>query len=165
MTSLLGGGLDFAGAGFEIAGAIEGMNAANAAYGVEQQMTGTEIQMNNLRQQAMTLDAQRKQIQVIRNTQLAKARGEAAAVNQGGTVQGNTASSGYAGGQAQATGAGAFNLLGINQDLSIGNQIFGLQNTLSQQQLQLAGYQTAENNAKGLMSIGQGIAGFGSVFS
>lgn len=165
MPSLFGGGLDLIGAGFDIYGAITGMQAANQAYGEQQQMTATEVAMNNLRQQAMQLDAGRKTIQVARETQLAKARGEAAAVNQGGSVMTGNASTGFSGGQAQATSAGAYNTLGINQDLQIGNQLFGLQNTLTMQQLALAGYQSQENNAKGWMSIGQGIASAGNVFN
>src|SRR5258706_2000925 len=85
---------------------------AQKSYAINSQITGLEGQVNDQRRQAMELSARRQQLEIFRNTQRARAQGLAAATNQGAQF-----GSGLAGGQAQATDEGLFNIAGVNQNL------------------------------------------------
>lgn len=73
----------------------------------------------------------------------------AAAVNQGAQF-----GSGIQGGQAQATDQGLFNSAGINQNLEIGRNIFGLNDQISGQKSLMSQSQSAQATDQGIASLG-----------
>lgn len=137
-----------------LATSIFGGNAAaeNAkqAAAVQGQIAGLEGKVNDQRQVAMQLSARRQQMEIFRNMQRARAQGLNAAVNQGANM-----GSGLQGGQAQATAQGLTNSAGVNQNLEIGNNIFGIQRDITKQKQVLSSIQ-------GQMATNQGIASLGS---
>jgi len=92
----------------------------------EQQQFGIQKQVNAQRQQAMELSARRQQLEVFRNTQRQRALGLASATGQGAQY-----GSGLQGGQADTLNQGLFGVQGINQNLAIGRNIFGLDNQIT----------------------------------
>lgn len=143
-----------AGMGMSAAGMFGGRSAASAISNDQNQILQGEEQENNLRQTAMNLSAKRQLIQQSRNTQRARAQGLATAVNQGGQF-----GSGYAGGQGQAAAQGAWNQLGITQNQQIGNQIFGVDDSIDQLKMSMGTSMTQMSNAQGLMGLGGAITG------
>lgn len=133
---------------------------AAAAYGIQGQIAGLEGSANAQRQQQMALSAQRQQLENFRNMQRVRAQGLNAATQQGAQF-----GTGLAGGQAQATDQGYFNSQGIQQNLEIGNNLFSIDNQISQQKLALSGLQSSTNVAlsgiQSNMATDQGIANVG----
>jgi len=133
---------------------------AAQATAIQQQILGTDEKINDQRKQAMILDANRKQLQVARNVQMARARSQAIATNQGAQF-----GSGEAGALAGEEAEGAYNSLGISQDLAIGKKIFSLTNIEDQLKSQLAGVQTSEANYGAISALGGDIAGISMSFA
>lgn len=142
-------GIGAVGLGLKLFGGFDAMNKSNEAYGVQQQITGQEQQIQNQRQKAMELTGRRQQLEIFRNMQRVRAAGTNAAVNQGATL-----GSGYAGGQAQITGQGMFNSLGVNQNLEIGRNIFGINQGISNNKMKLSGIQSQISTDQGISSFG-----------
>lgn len=156
---------DIGGAGMAIGAAgtaasmFEGMQASSsqaAGYQNQMNMASLDMQVNNQRQQQMQLTSQRQGVENLRNTQKAKAMGMAAATNQGAQF-----GSGLAGAQASQTAQGGYNQLGINQNLQIGQNIFGLDNQIDQQKIAYAQNESAANTSKGMASLFGGGASLG----
>lgn len=124
---------------------------------ISQGITALQGQENDQRQLAMQISARRQQTEVVRKTQMARAQGLAAGVNQ----TGGTASSGIQGGQAQATGEGAYNLQGIGQNLSIGESLFGIQKQITGKQIAMSGLQGQSASLQGQAGIDSGIGALG----
>lgn len=129
-------GIGAIGLGMQLYGGISASQDAQRANQVQQDVTTQEANVNVQRQQAMELSARRQQMEVFRNTQRARAQGLNAATNQGASY-----GSGLQGGQAQATDQGLFNVAGINQNLQIGRNIFGLDAKISADKMQLSSIQ------------------------
>jgi hypothetical protein len=150
-------GIQAVGMGMKLFGAFSGASdsseyaSQNNSY--EQQKFGLEKQVNQQRQQAMELSARRQQLEVFRNTQRARAQGLNAATNQGAQF-----GSGLQGGQAESASQGLFNAQGINQNLQIGQNIFGLDNQItginSQQSTLKARYQSQQAQDQAWQSLG-----------
>ena len=147
------GFMAIAGLGVSLFGSTEASGYQKQAAQVSQNITGLEEQENQQRQLAMNISARRQSVQALRTAQQASARGEAAAANQGGLQ-----SSGFQGGQAQATTGGAFNILGIQQNQDIGNQMFGIQGQISQQQILQSQLQSQASTYSGIASIGSALS-------
>lgn len=130
-------GIGAVGLGLKIFGGMGAANAANQAYGVQKQITGEEQDVNLQRQQQMVLSANRQQLENFRNTQRARAQGINAAVGDGAQY-----GSGTKGAQAGATDQGLFNSVGINQNLQIGQNIFGIDSQISANKMQLSNIQS-----------------------
>lgn len=126
----LGAGIGLVGLGISAFGAIKGSQDAQAAAQAQEQIAGLEKQQNAQRQLAMQITGRQQQMQQIRSNQLAQAQATAAATNQGAQF-----GSGLAGGKAGIQGQSEANLTGINQQLDIGNQIFGLDSQISDQKM------------------------------
>lgn len=150
----LGATFGAVGLGLDIMGILGQQKAAQSEYKISQEETQTEMQMNDVRRQMMTIDANRKMIQSARTTQMAQARGKSAATNQGALF-----SSGEAGGQAQEVASGAFNQSGILQSLMVGNQMFDLTNQLDKEKMQMAQVQSQGASAQGMAAIGSAVLG------
>lgn len=163
--------------------------AATASQSLNKSVMTEELEVQKQQQQAMELDARRQQLEVIRNQQRGRSLALTTAVAQGGS--GGTRSSGLAGGYGQISGQSGVNLLGIQQNLDIGRNIFGQNNQISANKMQLndlqtmyslqqadnqtakanmaygyaqvqAGYQTQLADTQTLMSQGQGVVNQGS---
>lgn len=146
--------LAFAGIGLAtgIFGGISSANNAKQQTQLSQQMVGTEMQENNVRQQAMQVQGQRQQLEVMRNAQ----RQRAMAV-QAGVTQGAQYGSGLAGGTASVTDQATFGLQGINKNLEAGTQMFGLSNQLSEQRIQMAALGGQAATDQGISTLGGAI--------
>ncbi len=142
-------GLGAAGLGLDIFGSIGASNAASKAAGISENITGLEGQVNAQRQLAMQVSARRQQMQIIRTNQQAKAQATAAATSQGAQF-----GSGLQGGLAQIAGQSGSNLLGEDQQLSIGNAIFGLDTQITQQKIAQTQAQSQGAADSGLASLG-----------
>src|SRR5438045_747983 len=107
--------------GMQLYGRFSGAGHASQFADLERQQAGLEQQINAQKKQQMELNGRRQLLEVYRNTQRLKAQGLAVGVSQGAQY-----GSGVAGGQAQISDQGAYNALGVNQNLQIGRNIFGL---------------------------------------
>src|ERR1700721_3625446 len=158
----IGGAVGAVGAGLSIAGANGEYSAQQSESNISQGTAALEEQINQQRMQQMVLTAQRQELQNYRNTQKARAMAVAAGVNQGaGTgsgVPGGGVSSGVAGGLAGASATGAFNNLGITQNLQIGETIGGLTSNIDQNQIQMAQQQSKAATYAGLSSLGSSLS-------
>lgn len=148
-VSAISGGI---GLGMKIFGMDSASKAANAAYGIESNITGLQQQVNNQKQQQMELSARRGQLENFRNAQRLRAQGVNSAVGQGAQY-----GSGLQGSLAQNTSQSLFNSQGINQNLEIGRNIFGINNQISQQNLALSKVKSDMNTDQGWASLGGSI--------
>jgi hypothetical protein len=158
--SIAGLGMKLFGAGGALGAGMSASGFASQETAVSQNTTQLQIQENQQRQLAMQISARRQNMQNVRATQLAQSQGQEAAVNQGAQF-----TSGAAGGYAQAAGQGGVNLLGTNQNLQIGNALFGIQNQISQNQITMAGLQGQQSSAQGTAAMFGGIASIGGALA
>lgn len=161
--------LVIAGAGLAISayGAFSGAQASSKyaaeASAAQQQISAYERQVEAQRRQQMELTGRRQQMELFRNAQRTRALALTTATSQGAS-QG----SGLQGGYGQISGDAYTNLLGINQNLSIGRNIFDINNLISGQKDKLtqaqASYQTSSSTAQGFSQLGGSLmsAGMGS---
>jgi hypothetical protein len=148
----LGAGIGLAGLATSLFGAEQGASAAKASAQASMNIAGLEDKVNQQRKLAMQISARRQGIEAIRNTQQLQSQATAAATGQGAQY-----GSGLQGGLAGLSGMGNFNLQGINQNLEIGNTIFGLDTQISQQKIAEAQAKSQEASASGISSIGGAI--------
>jgi len=148
----LGGAIGLVGVGLSVAGMIGSMGIEKKEAGVQSNIAQNEIDINNQREQQAQLEWRRANMQNFRATQQAQATGKAAAVNQGGG--GGLSSSGYFGGQGQASAQGATNQLGLNQNWQIGQSIFKDTSNIDQDQISMASLQSQDATWKGLSGLG-----------
>jgi len=145
----------------KIYGSITGSQTAGRISEVNQQIAIDEGQINEQKRKAMELSGRRQQLEVMRNNQRLRAQATNAATNQGAQF-----GSGLQGGLAQIEDQSFFNLQGINQNLEIGRNVFGINADISQKKQQLAslGGDLATDQAIGslggaLMRMGPTIGG------
>jgi len=160
----IGAGIAAVGLGMSLFGGLSQAGSsreyAEKSYAIQSQISANENLVNNQREDAMRLNARRNVLEQFRNTQRMAARATAAA-----TTQGAQFGSGLAGGLGQISAQGAYNVQGLSQNLEIGENIFGINRTISGEKLQLAQLQsqygqTSATN-QGLMSLGSGIMSAG----
>lgn len=156
-----------AGMGVQLFGASQSASAtsqmadlSSKEAGLSQDVTRLQGQENDQRRLAMQISARRQQTEIIRKTQMAQAQGLATGVSQGAQF-----GSGVAGGQAQARGEGAYNLEGVNQNLGIGESLFGLQGQITGKQVAMSGLQSQMASLQGKASTGSGISAIGGSLS
>lgn len=140
------------GLGTSLFGSMGQSETASKVASVSADVAKQEGLVNDQRKQQMELQARRQQLENIRNTQRARALGTAAAVNQGASL-----GSGLGGGQAEAYDTGATNELGINQNLEIGRNIFGLDDKISADKMQLASLGGDAAKYSGIANFGNSI--------
>lgn len=153
------------GIGLQAYGAISGYSAAEQYTQASVKKIGLERDVEGQKRQAMELDARRKSLQTMRQAQQARSAGLAAATNQGAggdLLQGGN--SGYAGGQAQVRGDETTNLLGINQNLTIGRNIFDLNSKISDQSVAQAYAQQSMQQSQGFSQLGTSLVGSAGAF-
>jgi hypothetical protein len=113
-----------------IASAQASADAASSSAAINQQIIGFNNQIQGQRKQAMELDARRSQLEEIRKLQRARA-----VSLQVGIASGSQRGSGLQGAYAQQSGQSGNNMLGIQQNLGIGENIFALNSNISQQNI------------------------------
>ena len=145
----ISGIIGIAGLGLDIFGAMKGASAAHEAAGVSRDIAGKQVQENQQRQLAMQVSARRSQMEILRQNQRAQSMATAGATNQGAQF-----GSGLQGGLAQVEGQSGSNLLGVNQQLTIGNKLFSLEGQIGEDRMQLAGLQGQEATAAGIGALG-----------
>jgi hypothetical protein len=99
--------------------AQQSVAAAGASRDINQGIVGEQKEIEATKRQAMEIDAKRQQLEVIRNQQRGRALGLTTA-----TAQGAGKGSGLQGAYGQISGASGVNLLGIQQNLQAGRNIF-----------------------------------------
>lgn len=166
--------------------ASDSLSVSQQSQAINRMITQLSQQVEGQRKIAMEVDARRKNLEIIRNQQRARAIAQTTAVAQGGRN-----SSGLQGAYGQISGQTAFNEAGVNQNLQIGRSIFDLNAQITDQKIagsrledayalmrfnsqnqkaQMAydysvlnaNYQTRIADAQQLMSQGQGIVNQGS---
>lgn len=140
-----------------IFGMVGASKAASQATAIQGDILGQEQQENNIRQQAVSNQYQRSQIQNVRNVQRTQAMNKAAATNQGAQF-----GSGLAGGQAGAAAAGGWNAEGASNAFQSANQTFAIDASITGLKQQLNTVQSTEATDKGIESLGGGIMGSAS---
>lgn len=145
----VGAAVQGVGLALSIFGGASAASHAKEAYGIQANITGLENQVEDQRHTAMQLAGRRQQMDILRNNQRARALSTQAAVTQGASL-----GSGYAGGQAQVQDQSLFNLAGVNQNMSIAENIFGFNKQISQQKLALSKVQSESATDQGISSLG-----------
>lgn len=156
-------GLGLAGLGLQLFGGMGQASVAKQQAGISAQIAGVsgdvatqEQAINSQKQQQMTLEAQRSSLQNFRNVQQTKAAGLAAATSGGAEF-----SSSFKGAQASATDQGLYNQEGINQNFQTGTNIFGLNNKISADRIQMASLQSQSALLGGQAATDQGLSSLG----
>lgn len=137
---------------FQGAGLFTSMGASSKINEAQQRQYQLEQQLEAERKKQMELAARRQQLEVVRNAQRMHALSTTVA-----TAQGAQFGSGYAGGQAQITQDAGYNLLGINQNLEIGRNMFGINSQISANKLEMSKYYQDLQLGQGLTSFGQSL--------
>lgn len=145
-------GAAIVGVGLQAYGTNKSIHAAKDANAAQQQMIAAQMEQERIRRQAMELDARRKQVEILRQTQRARALSYATA-----TAQGANTSSGVGGAIGQISGQGNWNALGVSQNLGLGEQMFGTNMALSQAKMGYANAQSEGATGAGLSSLGGSI--------
>lgn len=145
-------GLGIVGLGMQLFGGMAAADEAQKQAEISRQNYGLETQVNAQRRQAMELSASRQRLENYRNTQRVRAAGLNNAVSQGAQT-----GSGLAGGQSQATSQGLFNDQGVVQNLTIGRNIFGLNDQISGNKVLMSQSQSAQATDQGWASFGSSL--------
>lgn len=141
------------GLGMQIFGGVSSASTQKQIAASSGRVAGLEQQADAQRKQQMELDANRKQLEVFRNSQ----RARALALNNA-TSSGSQFGSGLQGGYGQIAGASGTNLLGIGQNLEIGENLFGINSKISSEKMMQA-------SLGGDLASSQAISGIGKSFS
>lgn len=142
-------GAGIVGLGMQLFGGSQASGNARQIAHLNNQVASDEQSINEQKRAQMELSARRAQMENLRNTQRLRAQATAAAVNQGANL-----GSGLQGGLAQIGDEGAFNDIGITQNLSIGENIFNTNNDISQKKAQISTLQGQQATNTSLMSLG-----------
>lgn len=142
-------GLGVVGLGLQLFGTMGQASVFRQAAGVSAGIAADEQQINAQKQQQMVLQSKRMQLENVRNAQRARSQATAAATSQGAQF-----GSGIEGGKAQITNQAGFNALGVNQNLQIGQNIFGINNDISAKKMQLAQLGGQAATDQGFASLG-----------
>tara|TARA_R110000822_G_scaffold246126_4_gene374520 strand:+ start:5552 stop:6043 length:492 start_codon:yes stop_codon:yes gene_type:complete len=139
IATVIGLSLTAIGTGVGIAGAVEAQKAGKEARTA-----------NRLRQQQMNLEATRKQRMNLRGLQVAQARAEQTASNQG-----SGESSALSGALGTIAGSANSTMLATSQNTEIGNQLFESAGRMA----------SIQSNSSFLKSTGSGLSSLGGSIS
>lgn len=158
--TMLAVGMMVAGAGTSLFGGMSGASSQKKISQYDMQIAQQELLADRQRKNAMELDARRKRTENIRQMQLAASVGMQRAVAQGAQF-----GSGLQSGLGQVTSSGYWNDTGIQQNLEIGRNIFGINEQISGLKIKKAeaGGDLAE--AQGIQSLGGSMMKIGSAFA
>lgn len=156
----LGAGVSAIGLGLSLFGGASASSNASQAASIQGDIAGLEGQVNTQKYNASTLMARRQSLEQMRTAQRTGAQATAAATNQNAQF-----GSGLAGGLGQITDQGNFNLLGINQNQDIQKNVYGLNKSITADQMQLSALGSSSATDQGLMSLGGGLMSLGGPVS
>lgn len=156
--SMLSTAVSVVGMGVSLFGGASAASDAKQAANIQSNIAGKEGELEGQRHTAMELSARRQSLEIVRNNQ----RNRAMAVNNA-VSQGANLGSGLQGGMAQIEDQGLFNLAGVNQNLQIGEAMFGINQQITQQKQQLAQVQGQQATDQGLASMGGAITKAGPI--
>lgn len=148
------------GIGVAAVGTAVSVSAAHSAASAQQGIAQAQAKQNKVRQQAMELDAHRRQLEVVRNAQVARSTAVSNA-----TAQNAQGGSGLPGGEAQISGQAGNTILGINQNLQFGEKLFSLDNAISNYRFSLAGASATAAFGSGLTSFGGSLINASGAFN
>ncbi len=160
------GGLGLEGAGLagQAVGAYMGYQAQQGISQANQNIAKDQQAINQQNLMQMKLNARRAQMEVLRNNQRARSMALSSSTGQGAQF-----GSGLQGGYGQIGGMAGTNLLGINQNLKIGETISTYNQDITNQQLALSKYGGQAATAQGIgslssgaFSLGQGMVSYGT---
>lgn len=136
------------GIGMSIYGAFQKNEAEEKATEAQKAIFAAQQKMEIQRAQAMELDAGRRKREMIRNAIAARSMALTTATSQGASGAGGSVLGGAYGGISGQTGV---NMLGVNQNLEIGRNMFALNRDIStaQQQYAAAKGESAESDIWG----------------
>lgn len=137
------------GLGMSLFGGISAASDAKQAANIQSNIAGLEGGLETQRHTAMELSANRQSLEILRSNQRARSTAINNATNQNAQF-----GSGLQGGLAQVTDQGLFNLAGVNQNLQIGDAMFGINQQITTQKQQLAQVQGQAATDQGIASIG-----------
>jgi hypothetical protein len=142
------------GLGLGIFGAVGSYNTAQEEVGTQSQIVSLQEQQDMLRERSMFVASRRQSMEVLRKTQQARAQALQAGVSNNAQF-----SSGLQGGYGQVAGQGQANLLGVNQSVGAGMQMFGLNSAIGQQKINYAQEQAQAQQDQSEMSLGKSLIG------
>ncbi len=137
------------GLGMQIFGGMGQSKIAGEQAQVSMDEAKQEQGINDAKQQAMVLQANRMQIENARNIQRSRAYATNAAVGQGAQF-----GSGLQGGLGQVTDQGLFNGVGVNQAVQTGKQINQFNQNISWDKMQTAQLGGQFATDQGISSLG-----------
>jgi hypothetical protein len=141
------------GTGLKIAGAIAGSKAAKAQARAAAEIARLEAEVEKQRFQAMKLDSRRRMLQEFRKAQQARslvlATAQAQGVGRGSSV--------VPGALSGIMGESGTNILALGQNLEIGENVFALNQKISQQKQAYAKYGGKLAEAQAIGSVGSAI--------
>lgn len=140
--------------GMQAFGAFGQSSAASKKADAEKQIAADEMQQDQVRRTGMELDANRKSMEQLRNTQRMRAMATNAAVGEGAQF-----GSGLQGGLSGVSAQGDVNMLGIRQNLSLGENMFDLNAKISQQKMNIADAGADMAKAQAWSSLGKSLGG------
>lgn len=138
-----------AGVAASAAGTFGQMSSSRKQNAIQQQMIAEEQKQEELRRRRMELDARRRSMEMVRNQQRQRAMSLAAATNQGAS-----AGSGLLGGYGQISGQTGVNMLGVSQNLQLGQDMFASNAALSGLRMNYADAGSDLSMWKGVSSLG-----------
>lgn len=145
-------GLAAGGMLLSLMGQAKSSTAASGHFGLEKDNAQQELNINNEKRKAMEIDARRRNLEIVRNNQKARSLAQTSA-----TASGAQFGSGLQGAYGGIAGQSETNLLGVNQNLEIGRNIFGFDTKISQNRIADAGYQSDMNSGQGMSQLGGAI--------
>lgn len=146
-------GLGLVGLGVSLFGGQQQAEDTKRAAELSMQNAKYEGDISDQKHKQMVLSSRRQQLEIIRNTQRARAMGLQAGVSQGAQF-----GSGVAGGQAEAQNMGFYNLQGVDNNVEIGNNIFDINRKISTNKIGIAQIQGDIAQDQGISAIGGAIS-------
>ena len=150
-------GLEGLGLATSLVGGYFGSQAQQGIATSSGNIAALQEQANQVKWTQARLGARRQQMEVLRNEQRARSLALSNSVNQGAQF-----GSGLQGGYGQIEGESGNNLLGINQNLSLGAQMNTINQSISGQEMNIAKYQGQAAMWQGISSAGSGATSLGS---
>lgn len=146
------------GLGMSLFGGMSAASDASQAASIQSNIAGLEGGLEDQRHKAMELSASRQQLEILRNNQRARSTAMVNATNQGAQL-----GSGLQGGLDQVQDQSLFNLAGVNQNLQIGEKMFGINQQITAQKQQLAQIQGQSATDQSIASLGGALVKTGPV--
>lgn len=146
--------------GLSAYGTYEQQRAASRSAEYQKNILAQEQAQEAARRKAAELQNRRSQMEMLRNQQRARAMALANA-----TAQSASQGSGLQGGYGQISGEAGNNLLGLDQNFSLGTDIYNSNQIISQNRIGLAGAQSMAAQGQGFSSLGGSILSAATSFN